>query len=443
MKTMAIELTCSCGCTVRLTRAPGERVVCPECASEIPLEATGQAEKRAERPRGLWSVMGQVPPQALATAAPAEPPRQRRPVPPPVPTVPPPLPEPEPEDEPPPIQTEANVDPLLGVVVEDTTRLLAPVREGRSAKAVWSLLVGLAAIGLSVLTAFSAVLGMVPSVVAGFFAVLLGMLALSEIRRSAGRQTGRGLAAAGIVAGGLGMLIGPFGLASLGRDLTRTRSQAFTTGHLTQQGLALGKYHDWNHQFPPGGRTRLRADGTPEGMHGWMTELLPFLGPGEAELHKAIDLNLPYTHAKNLPAMGREVEAYYASGGIREKLGGRFAVAHFAGVGGELITPNDQLAQVGLFDTNSAVTRDAVSDGLSQTLAVGEIADEYPAWGSPENWRQIGRGLNQNPLGFGNVPRTGASFLMADGSVRFFSNKTAPRALEALSTRNGEEAVGH
>ena len=412
-------------------------MLCPECAREIPLEAAAQVEKRSDPPRGLWSVMGQAPPQALA--APADPPRPRRPVPPPLPSAPPPLPEPEPEEEPPSIEAEPNVDPLLGVVVDDTARLLAPVREGRSAKAVWSLLIGLAAIALSALTAFSAVLGMVPSVVAGFAAVLLGMMSLSEIHRSAGRQFGRGLAAAGIVAGGLGMLIGPFGLASFGRDLTRTQSQAWTTGHLTQQGQALGKYHDWNHQFPPGGRTRLRADGTPEGMHGWMTELLPFLGPGEAELHKAIDLNLPYTHAKNLPAMGREVEAYYASGGIREKLGSRFGVAHFAGLGGELITPNDQLAQVGLFDTNSAVTRETVTDGLGQTLAVGEIADEYPAWGSPENWRQIGRGINRNPLGFGNAKRTGASFLMADGSVRFFSNEANPRVLEAMSTRNGEE----
>ena len=42
---------------------------------------------------------------------------------------------------------------------------------------------------------------------------------------------------------------------------------------------------------------------------------------------------------------------------------------------------------------------------------------------------------------FGNADGTGALFLMADGSVRFFSNKTSRKILEKLSTRDGADFV--
>ena len=41
--------------------------------------------------------------------------------------------------------------------------------------------------------------------------------------------------------------------------------------------------------------------------------------------------------------------------------------------------------------------------------------------------------------GPGTSDRTGALFLSADGSVRFFSKKTSTRVLEMLSTRDGRE----
>jgi hypothetical protein len=92
-----------------------------------------------------------------------------------------------------------------------------------------------------------------------------------------------------------------------------------------------------------------------------------------------------------------------------------------------------------LFGVNSKVTRKDVTDGQANTLAAGEIADNFPPWGDPENWRPIGKGINRDAQGFGNHDRTGACFLMADGSVRYFSNKTSTRVMTALSTRDGGE----
>ena len=55
----------------------------------------------------------------------------------------------------------------------------------------------------------------------------------------------------------------------------------------------------------------------------------------------------------------------------------------------------------GLFSVNSKVRRQDVADGLSNTLAAGEIADQLPAWGDPENWRTVGKGINRDAQGFG------------------------------------------
>ena len=43
--------------------------------------------------------------------------------------------------------------------------------------------------------------------------------------------------------------------------------------------------------------------------------------------------------------------------------------------------------------------------------------------------------------GFGNAGGTGAHFLMADGSVKFFPNSTSRDVLIRLSTRNGDDPV--
>jgi hypothetical protein len=138
-----------------------------------------------------------------------------------------------------------------------------------------------------------------------------------------------------------------------------------------------------------------------------------------------------------VPAFEEDVEVFFASGTDRSKDHRGLGVSHFAGVGGDVETEGAAVARAGLFGINSKVRRQDVSDGLSNTLAAGEIADELPPWGDPENWRTIGKGLNRERQGFGNRDRSGACFLMADGSVCFFSSKTSPRVLTALSTRDG------
>ena len=169
--------------------------------------------------------------------------------------------------------------------------------------------------------------------------------------------------------------------------------------------------------------------------------MLPYLGKDESAMSEKINLKLPYNHEHNRRIMEHDVEAFLASGSSRKKTQLGFGVTHFAALGGTLDVENVGRVNVGIFGRNSQVKRDDVPDGLEQTLVVGEIAYDFPAWGEPGHYRSIHRRLNEARDGFGNADRTGALFLRADGSVKFLSNKTSLEILRTLSTRNGREKV--
>ncbi|MBC8115999.1 MAG: DUF1559 domain-containing protein, partial [Candidatus Saccharimonas sp.] len=229
---------------------------------------------------------------------------------------------------------------------------------------------------------------------------------------------------------------GPLLFSGLGRDLREATGQQATGKHLTEIGVALNRHHDQHSAFPVGGVFTRDAAGVVKGQHGWMTFLLPFVG--EQELYQSIVQDKPYDDPVNRAAMGRDVVTYFAAGGDRAKIVQGYAVSHFAGVGGE-IDDATGLSHVGIFQRDEAVKKEEVTDGLSNTLIVGELAKTYPPWGDPENWRPIGRGLNKSVEGFGSAAGNGATFLLADGSVRFFNNQTDPKLLLKLSTRDGGE----
>jgi hypothetical protein len=316
----------------------------------------------------------------------------------------------------------------------------ASVRPGKSQKGLVAASLGGLSVLLSFLSLIDAFWSKIPATLVGFAAILLGMQAASEIQHSAGRQTGRRLVMTAIICGVIGVFLGPLILAGVGRRMWQESTRSLTEGHLQTIGQGLNRYHDKEGVFPPGGVVKPDKDKRQRGFHGWMTLILPYIGE-EALFHR-IQLDIPYDDKANLPAFEEDVESFFASGTDRAKVHGGLGVSHFAGVGGDVEGQGGEVARAGLFGVNSKVRRQDVSDGLSNTLAAGEIADELPAWGDPENWRTVGKGINRNAHGFGNHDRSGACFLMADGSVRFFSNKTSVRVLTALSTRDGGESSG-
>jgi hypothetical protein len=287
-----------------------------------------------------------------------------------------------------------------------------------------------------------------PATVAGGAALVLGLSAANDLRRLRRRQrAARGTAQVtgilsawlGVGLGTAGILLGPLLFAGAGRDLRQAFGRRGAKTNLEAIGRGLNAYHTQHDRFPPGGAFQSDNAGNERPMHGWMTFLLPYIG--EETLYRSIDLERPYSDAANFPALSRDVPLYFTPGADRSKVGSGLGAAHFAGVGGEVIEPKTGLLHFGVFERNSQVRRDDVTDGLSHTVIAGEIAHRFPPWGDPSNWRPLTGGLNADPRGFGNVDGSGAMFLHADGSVRFYSNQTSPRTLQQLGTRDGGETM--
>ncbi len=83
-------------------------------------------------------------------------------------------------------------------------------------------------------------------------------------------------------------------------------------------------------------------------------------------------------------------------------------------------------------NANGAMRREDVTDGLSSTILIGEVAANFKPWGDPVNWRDPALGLGASPDRFGGVPgERGAQFVFMDGSVHFLSEDIDPQVLRA------------
>lgn len=284
--------------------------------------------------------------------------------------------------------------------------------------------------GLNLLPSFGA---KIPATIVGAYALLLGYQTLNSNRRLR-ESAPKMLAPIGMFLGLIGIFAGPVYLNELGESWRNRSTREVIEANLGSISKALSDYSIEKGSFPAGGTFDVDEQGLEVGMHGWMTNLLPYLG--HMDVYDSIELSKPWNDDANSAAMSRPIPTFLVPSVPHEPTGRGFATAHYAGVGG-LIQTDQGLLPTGIFDKNSKVRIEEVSDGMSQTLIAGEIARALPAWGDPENWRTIEGPLNVRLSSFGNAAGTGAHFLKGDGSVRFFSNKTSPDVLQKLATRDG------
>jgi prepilin-type processing-associated H-X9-DG protein len=170
------------------------------------------------------------------------------------------------------------------------------------------------------------------------------------------------------------------------------------------------------------------TDGRGRVLHGWLTQLLPALEM--MSIYREIDLDSPWNSARNASAFQQDVEPFRNPGiqaPVHDVDG--FAVAHYS-------------ANVHVLGGDRRALPSDFRDGISKTLLYGEVAGEFPAWGSPNNWRDPQRGLNMSPGGFGSVWNGGVvNFAFADGHVQAISDDIDPQVLKALSTPSGGESI--
>ena len=392
----------------------------------------------ASKPKGLWSVMPGAPAVAQSVAVAASTPEVVEPVVVLTPVV---------ARELTPEQKYAQAASLASMTHVAATWQPEPEPEPFDAdERVWSLR-SVTAFALAVLTLFVAPAGSWPewwwrgpALVMGLAAVLLGFLAAADVRRSRGRLKGVWLARVSVLIGTFGMFLAPLVFARMGERQRENAAREEIDWRLRRIGVALDEFHNQQGHFPESALKGRDAQGDKVPMHGWMTPLLPSLG--YEAVYRRIDLKQSYDAPVNVPAMQQPIPEFSLPRRRPARSPRGFTLTHFAGVGGQDVREPAGLVHLGMFGDGGPVKHEQFTDGLSQTIIVGEIRDRdppAPAWGEPGNVRSIGEGLNRQFRGFGNANGTGATFLHADGSVKYYSNQTDRRVLQQLETRDGGE----
>jgi prepilin-type N-terminal cleavage/methylation domain-containing protein/prepilin-type processing-associated H-X9-DG protein len=298
-----------------------------------------------------------------------------------------------------------------------------------------------------------------------------------------GRSAGFTLIEMLVVIGIIGLLIALLLPAVQAAREAARRAQR--VNNLKQVGLALQNYHAAMDSLPPGYVSMYDGNGNDTGPGwSWAAILLPQFE--QTPTYHAINFNLPIESPSNLTARLPVVASFLcpsdphppsywafnrdiATGAPRQNIC-EVASANYVGMYG---TGEQGPAGEGIFFRNSRVAFRDVTDGLSQTLAVGERSHRLgeATWvGSvtgaimyPTDNDDIGRyrtetssGMVLGHAGEGVGPSDrrsdvnqfyslhsggGVNFLFADGHVNFLKATMSYRAYQALATRAGGEVV--
>jgi prepilin-type N-terminal cleavage/methylation domain-containing protein len=198
----------------------------------------------------------------------------------------------------------------------------------------------------------------------------------------------------------------------------REGTQAKSLDNLKQFGIAAENYQHATGWLPTGTTVNERG----RLMHGWQTHLLPYLEEGP--LFNSVDLTKTWDDPVNRQAMFKQVKIYMHPAARVESHPDGYGMTTYAAnvyaLGG------DQPRKLADF------TR-----GMSNTILFGEANGNYKPWGYPLNVRDPRLGLHRSPEGFGGPIKGRTQFVMADGSLRTFTNDADPEFLELLAHPDG------
>jgi prepilin-type N-terminal cleavage/methylation domain-containing protein/prepilin-type processing-associated H-X9-DG protein len=222
--------------------------------------------------------------------------------------------------------------------------------------------------------------------------------------------------------------------------------------NLKQIGIALHGYHDTNNTFPAGGWISLPAQPQTINMNmGWSAVVLPWLE--QTALYSELNFSFPYNVAVNSTAAYTVLEVYLCPSEPRKTYWNQSpgpppdpypsADADYGGMYGPrgLVPGFTDNPPAGPMIFNQCISLAQITDGASQTIAVGEDPEAINAmWVSGHNTFDQSAPINARPPSEYGEELTsqhpgGVNTLFADGSVHFLKNTTNVVPLAALCTR--------
>jgi len=190
----------------------------------------------------------------------------------------------------------------------------------------------------------------------------------------------------------------------------------------------------------------------PDNRLSWLVTVIPGLdrtkNPVE-ELLAQIDLTQPWSSAQNQKAAQIRLNVVLCPENTPKPPPTAAAITCYVGIAGigedaaTLAIPERGPTPIraGALRYAAPTPFARITDGLSQTLLIGETADDPGAWlrGGHSTTRGFDTAANAKPLigdggQFGGFFPTGANFAMCDGSVRFFTTQVTPSVLMKLAT---------
>ena len=255
--------------------------------------------------------------------------------------------------------------------------------------------------------------------------------------------------------------------------------------NLHQIGLALHNYENVNKAFPPGYQTNVAPDNSDQGPGwGWAAYLLDDLeqGPLQRQIRFDLQISDPANAAVRVaPVKGLVCpsETQTSPFTVVDASGNpvvTVARASYVAMNGVLGVSSDAFDNNGAFLRNRKMRIAEISDGLSNTLFIGERCSSMsnvtwtgavtngvvPAVRYPTSADQLANAesaaalvlahgsrdhLPNNPLVFdadatASFHTQGVNFLFGDGAVQSISNSISGTVYEALLTRAGGEPIG-
>ena len=201
--------------------------------------------------------------------------------------------------------------------------------------------------------------------------------------------------------------------------------------HMKQIALAMHNYAQANKCFPPA----YVADKNGKPLYSWRVLLLPYL-EGSA-IAKQFHYDEPWDSPNNLKFSQRsfhpEDDCMVFQCPTANHLEGDCTTDYMMVVGPHTIS-----------DGPHSRKPDEITDGLSNTIMIVEVADSGVNWAEPKDleFDKIDFKINgQKKPGIGSHHANGCMVALCDASVCFVTSSVAPEKVEALLTIDGGEKV--